>query len=110
MACLTQVAANYLIGQKEAKRWGTAHGSIVPYQVRRQQYRIRLLESAVLYYMSLRNDSLLKKKKTFSVFCHISLTLTRFCCSLQILCFAHFFIRRLVTGHLNGSKELAESE
>uniref|UniRef100_A0A8C6G9P9 Succinyl-CoA:glutarate-CoA transferase n=1 Tax=Mus spicilegus TaxID=10103 RepID=A0A8C6G9P9_MUSSI len=33
VACLTQVAANYLIGQKEAKRWGTAHGSIVPYQV-----------------------------------------------------------------------------
>lgn len=29
---MTQVAANYLIGQKEAKRWGTAHGSIVPYQ------------------------------------------------------------------------------
>ncbi|XP_069444345.1 succinate--hydroxymethylglutarate CoA-transferase isoform X7 [Ovis canadensis] len=33
VACLTQVAANYLIGQKEAKRWGTAHGSIVPYQI-----------------------------------------------------------------------------
>ncbi|XP_053465691.1 succinate--hydroxymethylglutarate CoA-transferase isoform X1 [Nycticebus coucang] len=32
VACLTHVAANYLIGQKEAKRWGTAHGSIVPYQ------------------------------------------------------------------------------
>ncbi|XP_070322910.1 succinate--hydroxymethylglutarate CoA-transferase isoform X10 [Odocoileus virginianus] len=32
VACLTQVAANYLISQKEAKRWGTAHGSIVPYQ------------------------------------------------------------------------------
>uniref|UniRef100_A0A8C5K6T7 Succinyl-CoA:glutarate CoA-transferase n=2 Tax=Jaculus jaculus TaxID=51337 RepID=A0A8C5K6T7_JACJA len=32
VACLTQVAANYLIGQKDAKRWGTAHGSIVPYQ------------------------------------------------------------------------------
>ncbi|XP_052494753.1 succinate--hydroxymethylglutarate CoA-transferase isoform X3 [Budorcas taxicolor] len=32
VACLTQVAANYLIGRKEAKRWGTAHGSIVPYQ------------------------------------------------------------------------------
>ncbi|XP_069317719.1 succinate--hydroxymethylglutarate CoA-transferase isoform X4 [Eulemur rufifrons] len=32
VACLTQVAANYLMGQKEAKRWGTAHGSIVPYQ------------------------------------------------------------------------------
>ncbi|XP_032944363.1 succinate--hydroxymethylglutarate CoA-transferase isoform X4 [Rhinolophus ferrumequinum] len=32
VACLTQVAANYLIAQKEAKRWGTAHGSIVPYQ------------------------------------------------------------------------------
>ncbi|XP_051023975.1 succinate--hydroxymethylglutarate CoA-transferase isoform X1 [Acomys russatus] len=33
VACLTQVAANYLIGRKEAKRWGTAHGSIVPYQI-----------------------------------------------------------------------------
>ncbi|XP_058152737.1 succinate--hydroxymethylglutarate CoA-transferase isoform X2 [Dasypus novemcinctus] len=32
VACLTHVAANYLIGQKEAERWGTAHGSIVPYQ------------------------------------------------------------------------------
>ncbi|XP_046293731.1 succinate--hydroxymethylglutarate CoA-transferase isoform X2 [Marmota monax] len=32
VACLTQVAVNYLIDQKEAKRWGTAHGSIVPYQ------------------------------------------------------------------------------
>ncbi|XP_072455207.1 succinyl-CoA:glutarate CoA-transferase isoform X2 [Notamacropus eugenii] len=32
VACLTQVAANYLIGGKEAKRWGTAHSSIVPYQ------------------------------------------------------------------------------
>ncbi|XP_008259890.2 succinate--hydroxymethylglutarate CoA-transferase isoform X3 [Oryctolagus cuniculus] len=32
VACLTHVAANYLISQKEAKRWGTAHGSIVPYQ------------------------------------------------------------------------------
>ncbi|XP_064343791.1 succinate--hydroxymethylglutarate CoA-transferase isoform X5 [Camelus dromedarius] len=33
VACLTQVAANYLTGQQEAKRWGTAHGSIVPYQI-----------------------------------------------------------------------------
>ncbi|XP_062971180.1 succinate--hydroxymethylglutarate CoA-transferase [Cynocephalus volans] len=32
VACLTQVAVNYLNAQKEAKRWGTAHGSIVPYQ------------------------------------------------------------------------------
>uniref|UniRef100_A0A667G4I5 Succinyl-CoA:glutarate-CoA transferase n=1 Tax=Lynx canadensis TaxID=61383 RepID=A0A667G4I5_LYNCA len=32
VACLSQVAANYLIAQKEAERWGTAHGSIVPYQ------------------------------------------------------------------------------
>uniref|UniRef100_A0A8C9GLJ7 Succinyl-CoA:glutarate-CoA transferase n=1 Tax=Piliocolobus tephrosceles TaxID=591936 RepID=A0A8C9GLJ7_9PRIM len=32
VACLSQIAANYLIVQKEAKRWGTAHGSIVPYQ------------------------------------------------------------------------------
>ncbi|XP_004629712.1 succinate--hydroxymethylglutarate CoA-transferase [Octodon degus] len=32
VACLTHVAANYLISQKEGKRWGTAHGSLVPYQ------------------------------------------------------------------------------
>ncbi|XP_069776775.1 succinate--hydroxymethylglutarate CoA-transferase isoform X4 [Narcine bancroftii] len=32
VACLSHVAANYLTGGKEAKRWGTAHGSIVPYQ------------------------------------------------------------------------------
>ncbi|MGH0123875.1 UNVERIFIED_CONTAM: hypothetical protein FKN15_056078 [Acipenser sinensis] len=32
VACLTHIAANYLNGQKEAKRWGTAHESIVPYQ------------------------------------------------------------------------------
>ncbi|XP_051466080.1 succinate--hydroxymethylglutarate CoA-transferase isoform X2 [Apus apus] len=32
VACLTHVAANYLNFKIEAKRWGTAHGSIVPYQ------------------------------------------------------------------------------
>ncbi|XP_072268270.1 succinyl-CoA:glutarate CoA-transferase isoform X1 [Pyxicephalus adspersus] len=32
VACLTHVAANFLNGEVEAKRWGTAHGSIVPYQ------------------------------------------------------------------------------
>ncbi|XP_078544327.1 succinyl-CoA:glutarate CoA-transferase isoform X2 [Lissotriton helveticus] len=32
VACLTHIAANYLNGGMEAKRWGTAHGSIVPYQ------------------------------------------------------------------------------
>uniref|UniRef100_F7BY51 Succinyl-CoA:glutarate CoA-transferase n=1 Tax=Monodelphis domestica TaxID=13616 RepID=F7BY51_MONDO len=32
VACLSHVAANYLIAGREAKRWGTAHGSIVPYQ------------------------------------------------------------------------------
>ncbi|XP_060680181.1 succinate--hydroxymethylglutarate CoA-transferase [Hemiscyllium ocellatum] len=32
VACLTHIAANYLNGRKEAKRWGTAHESIVPYQ------------------------------------------------------------------------------
>ncbi|XP_069715875.1 succinate--hydroxymethylglutarate CoA-transferase-like isoform X3 [Phaenicophaeus curvirostris] len=32
VACLTHVAANYLNCKTEAKRWGTAHGSIVPYQ------------------------------------------------------------------------------
>nr|XP_047907594.1 succinate--hydroxymethylglutarate CoA-transferase isoform X3 [Anser cygnoides] len=32
VACLTHVAANYLNCKIEGKRWGTAHGSIVPYQ------------------------------------------------------------------------------
>ncbi|XP_029445393.1 succinate--hydroxymethylglutarate CoA-transferase [Rhinatrema bivittatum] len=32
VACLTYIAANYLNGKVEAQRWGTAHGSIVPYQ------------------------------------------------------------------------------
>ncbi|XP_023655980.1 succinate--hydroxymethylglutarate CoA-transferase isoform X4 [Paramormyrops kingsleyae] len=32
VACLTHIAANYLNVGKEAKRWGTAHESIVPYQ------------------------------------------------------------------------------
>ncbi|XP_077347805.1 succinyl-CoA:glutarate CoA-transferase isoform X3 [Lithobates pipiens] len=32
VACMTHVAANFLNGGVEAKRWGTAHGSIVPYQ------------------------------------------------------------------------------
>lgn len=32
VACLTHIAANYLNAGIEARRWGTAHGSIVPYQ------------------------------------------------------------------------------
>ncbi|XP_068092477.1 succinate--hydroxymethylglutarate CoA-transferase isoform X3 [Hyperolius riggenbachi] len=32
VACLSQVAANFLNSGIEAKRWGTAHGNIVPYQ------------------------------------------------------------------------------
>ncbi|XP_064026026.1 succinate--hydroxymethylglutarate CoA-transferase isoform X5 [Pogoniulus pusillus] len=32
VACLTHIAANYLNCKIEAKRWGTAHGTIVPYQ------------------------------------------------------------------------------
>uniref|UniRef100_A0A4W3J1E2 Succinyl-CoA:glutarate CoA-transferase n=2 Tax=Callorhinchus milii TaxID=7868 RepID=A0A4W3J1E2_CALMI len=32
VACLTHIAANYLTAKKEAKKWGTAHESIVPYQ------------------------------------------------------------------------------
>ncbi|XP_066540051.1 succinate--hydroxymethylglutarate CoA-transferase isoform X2 [Hoplias malabaricus] len=32
VACLSHIAANYLNEGKEAKRWGTAHESIVPYQ------------------------------------------------------------------------------
>ncbi|XP_061121738.1 succinate--hydroxymethylglutarate CoA-transferase isoform X3 [Syngnathus typhle] len=32
VSCLSHVAANFLNGEKEARRWGTAHESIVPYQ------------------------------------------------------------------------------
>ncbi|KAM3929005.1 succinyl-CoA:glutarate CoA-transferase [Leptodactylus fuscus] len=32
VACLSHIAANFLNAGIEAKRWGTAHGSIVPYQ------------------------------------------------------------------------------
>ncbi|KAM9308225.1 succinyl-CoA:glutarate CoA-transferase [Gastrophryne carolinensis] len=32
VACLTQIGANFLNNGIEAKRWGTAHGSLVPYQ------------------------------------------------------------------------------
>nr|CAG4641683.1 EOG090X05UC [Eurycercus lamellatus] len=32
LACLVNLGANYLMADKEAKRWGTAHESIVPYQ------------------------------------------------------------------------------
>uniref|UniRef100_A0A3Q3X3C8 Uncharacterized protein n=1 Tax=Mola mola TaxID=94237 RepID=A0A3Q3X3C8_MOLML len=32
VSCLSHIAANYLIAGKEARRWGTAHESIVPYQ------------------------------------------------------------------------------
>jgi formyl-CoA transferase len=32
-AALANIASNYLVAGKEARRWGTAHESIVPYQV-----------------------------------------------------------------------------
>ncbi|KAJ8277027.1 hypothetical protein GJAV_G00070640 [Gymnothorax javanicus] len=32
VACLSHIVANYLNAGKEARRWGTAHESIVPYQ------------------------------------------------------------------------------
>nr|XP_020481123.1 succinate--hydroxymethylglutarate CoA-transferase [Monopterus albus] len=32
VSCLTHIASNYLNAGKEARRWGTAHESIVPYQ------------------------------------------------------------------------------
>uniref|UniRef100_A0A8C2N9E8 Succinyl-CoA:glutarate-CoA transferase n=1 Tax=Capra hircus TaxID=9925 RepID=A0A8C2N9E8_CAPHI len=56
VACLTQVAANYLIGQKEAKRWGTAHGSIVPYQAFKTKDGY-LVVGAILNLPELINDS-----------------------------------------------------
>jgi formyl-CoA transferase len=33
VACLANIASNYLVGGQEATRWGTAHASIIPYQV-----------------------------------------------------------------------------
>uniref|UniRef100_A0A673BVP8 Succinyl-CoA:glutarate-CoA transferase n=1 Tax=Sphaeramia orbicularis TaxID=375764 RepID=A0A673BVP8_9TELE len=33
VSCLSHIASNYLNAGKEARRWGTAHESIVPYQV-----------------------------------------------------------------------------
>ncbi|MHC4549723.1 MAG: CaiB/BaiF CoA transferase family protein [Planctomycetota bacterium] len=33
VASLANIASNYLVGGQEAQRWGTAHESIVPYQV-----------------------------------------------------------------------------
>jgi formyl-CoA transferase len=33
VASLANIASSYLVGNKEAQRWGTAHESIVPYQV-----------------------------------------------------------------------------
>lgn len=33
VSCISHIAANYLNGGQEARRWGTAHESIVPYQV-----------------------------------------------------------------------------
>ncbi|XP_028289812.1 succinyl-CoA:glutarate CoA-transferase isoform X2 [Gouania willdenowi] len=32
VSCLSHIAANFLNAGQEARRWGTAHGSIVPYQ------------------------------------------------------------------------------
>ena len=32
LAVLVNIGSNYLIGEQEAKRWGTRHASIVPYQ------------------------------------------------------------------------------
>lgn len=32
ISCMVNLASNYLNGDREAKRWGTAHESIVPYQ------------------------------------------------------------------------------
>ncbi|MEW6253326.1 MAG: CaiB/BaiF CoA-transferase family protein, partial [Planctomycetota bacterium] len=37
VACLANIASNYLVAGKEATRWGTAHESIIPYQVFRTQ-------------------------------------------------------------------------
>src|SRR4051794_2665441 len=40
VATLVNIASNYLIGGVEAKRWGTAHESIVPYQVRASAWQM----------------------------------------------------------------------
>jgi formyl-CoA transferase len=33
VSCLANIASNYLVAGQEAQRWGTAHESIIPYQV-----------------------------------------------------------------------------
>jgi formyl-CoA transferase len=39
VAGLANIASNYLVASQEAKRWGTAHESIIPYQVFRTKDR-----------------------------------------------------------------------
>ncbi|MGB2985680.1 MAG: CoA transferase, partial [Phycisphaerae bacterium] len=39
VSALANIASNYLVAGKEAKRWGTAHESIIPYQVFRTKDR-----------------------------------------------------------------------
>ena len=39
VSALANIASNYLVAGKEAQRWGTAHESIVPYQVFRTKDR-----------------------------------------------------------------------
>ncbi len=39
VAALANIASNYLVAGKEAQRWGTAHESIIPYQVFRAKDR-----------------------------------------------------------------------
>ena len=39
VAALVNIASNYLVADKEARRWGTAHESIIPYQVFRTKDR-----------------------------------------------------------------------
>ncbi|XP_064146259.1 succinate--hydroxymethylglutarate CoA-transferase isoform X3 [Loxodonta africana] len=52
VACLTQVAANYLIGQKGAQRWGAAHGSIVPHQEKIGPYMAASVQVSCSVYFS----------------------------------------------------------
>lgn len=42
VSCLSHIAANYLNAGKEARRWGTAHESIVPYQVTACKYLFKI--------------------------------------------------------------------
>lgn len=48
VAALANIASNYLVADKEAQRWGTAHESIIPYQV----FPTKTIASALTTYVT----------------------------------------------------------